>query len=76
MNNVGVLSAGLPEHIPMAEWERILSTNLLSVVRSNAVFLPLLLEQRSGHIVNTASTAGTLRVRLRAPALLGHARPR
>jgi NAD(P)-dependent dehydrogenase (short-subunit alcohol dehydrogenase family) len=58
MNNVGVIAAGLPEHIPMAEWERIVSTNLLSVVRSNAVFLPILLGQRSGHVVNTASTAG------------------
>jgi NAD(P)-dependent dehydrogenase (short-subunit alcohol dehydrogenase family) len=58
MNNVGVIAAGLPEHIPLSEWERTISTNLLSVVRSNATFLPLLLEQRSGHIVNTASTAG------------------
>lgn len=58
MNNVGVIAAGLPEHIPMAEWERIVSTNLLSVVRSNHTFLPLLLEQGSGHVVNTASTAG------------------
>jgi NAD(P)-dependent dehydrogenase (short-subunit alcohol dehydrogenase family) len=58
MNNVGVIAAGLPEHIPMVEWERIISTNLLSVVRSNATFLPLLLAQQSGHVVNTASTAG------------------
>jgi NAD(P)-dependent dehydrogenase (short-subunit alcohol dehydrogenase family) len=58
MNNVGVIAAGLPEHIPMPEWERIISTNLLSVVRSNATFLPVLLEQKHGHIVNTASTAG------------------
>jgi NAD(P)-dependent dehydrogenase (short-subunit alcohol dehydrogenase family) len=58
MNNVGLIAAGLPEHIPLSEWERIISTNLLSVVRSNATFLPLLLEQGSGHIVNTASTAG------------------
>ena len=45
MNNVGVIAAGLPEHIPMDEWERIISTNLLSVVRSNATFLPGLVEQ-------------------------------
>jgi NAD(P)-dependent dehydrogenase (short-subunit alcohol dehydrogenase family) len=57
MNNVGVIAAGLPEHIPMSEWERVLSTNLLSVVRSNATFLPLLIEQGHGHVVNTASTA-------------------
>jgi NAD(P)-dependent dehydrogenase (short-subunit alcohol dehydrogenase family) len=42
----------------LSEWERVLSVNLLSVVRSNQVFLPLLLKQRSGHIVNTASFAG------------------
>jgi NAD(P)-dependent dehydrogenase (short-subunit alcohol dehydrogenase family) len=58
MNNVGVIAAGLPEHIPLSEWERVVSTNLLSIVRSDAVFLPLLIAQRSGHIVNTASTAG------------------
>jgi NAD(P)-dependent dehydrogenase (short-subunit alcohol dehydrogenase family) len=58
MNNVGVIAAGLPEHIPLTEWERVISTNLLSVVRSNAAFLPVFLQQGSGHIVNTASTAG------------------
>lgn len=58
MNNVGVVAAGLPEEIPLHEWERIMSTNLLSIVRSNATFLPLLLEQGSGHVVNTASAAG------------------
>jgi NAD(P)-dependent dehydrogenase (short-subunit alcohol dehydrogenase family) len=58
MNNVGVIAAGLPEYIPVSEWERIVSTNLLSFVRSNATFLPLLVQQGSGHIVNTASSAG------------------
>jgi NAD(P)-dependent dehydrogenase (short-subunit alcohol dehydrogenase family) len=58
MNNVGVLTSGLPEHIPLAEWQRIIDVNLLSVVRSNAVFVPHLLDQGSGHIVNSASFAG------------------
>ena len=58
MNNVGVLTRGLPEHLPVAEWERVINVNLLSVVRSNAAFLPALLAQGSGHIVNTASFAG------------------
>ena len=57
-NNVGVLTNGLPQDIPVAEWQRILDINLMSVVRSNAAFLPLLLEQGSGHLVNTASFAG------------------
>jgi len=58
VNNVGVLTNGLPEDIPVTEWQRILDINLMSVVRSNAAFLPLLLHQRSGHLVNTASFAG------------------
>jgi NAD(P)-dependent dehydrogenase (short-subunit alcohol dehydrogenase family) len=58
VNNVGVLTNGLPQDIPVAEWQRILDINLMSVVRSNAAFVPLLLEQGSGHLVNTASFAG------------------
>jgi NAD(P)-dependent dehydrogenase (short-subunit alcohol dehydrogenase family) len=58
MNNVGVLTRGRPEYLPVAEWQRIITINLLSVVRSNAAFLPLLISQGHGHIVNTASFAG------------------
>ena len=58
MNNVGLLVFGLPTDIPLDEWERTVAVNYLSVVRSVHLFLPLLLEQGSGHIVNTASTAG------------------
>jgi NAD(P)-dependent dehydrogenase (short-subunit alcohol dehydrogenase family) len=57
-NNVGVIASGLPLDIPIDEWRRILETNVLSIVRSNAVFLPLLIERGEGHVVNTASTAG------------------
>ena len=60
MNNVGVLAVGPVEAIPLHAWERTIDINLLGVVRSNLVFLPLLLSQGSGHIVNTASTAGLL----------------
>jgi NAD(P)-dependent dehydrogenase (short-subunit alcohol dehydrogenase family) len=58
MNNVGVLTSGRPDHLPVDEWQRIIEINLMSVVRSNAVFLPLLIGQGHGHIVNTASFAG------------------
>jgi NAD(P)-dependent dehydrogenase (short-subunit alcohol dehydrogenase family) len=58
VNNVGVLTNGLPEDIPVTEWQRIFDINLMSVVRSNAAFLPLLLDQGSGHLVNTGSFAG------------------
>ncbi|MFF0081793.1 SDR family oxidoreductase [Streptomyces canus] len=60
MNNVGILAVGPVEDIPLEAWQRVIDVNLLSVVRSNLVFLPTLLEQDSGHIVNTTSTAGLL----------------
>lgn len=60
MNNAGGLTRGLPEHVPLDEWRRVLDVNLLSVVRSNLAFLPLLIAQGSGHIVNTASFAGLM----------------
>jgi NAD(P)-dependent dehydrogenase (short-subunit alcohol dehydrogenase family) len=58
MNNVGVLVCGHPEDIPLAEWERILNTNLMSVVRGMQLFMPAMIARKSGHIVNTASFAG------------------
>jgi NAD(P)-dependent dehydrogenase (short-subunit alcohol dehydrogenase family) len=60
MNNVGVLAVGPVEAIPLVAWQRIVDVNLLGIVRSNLVFLPALIAQGSGHIVNTASTAGLL----------------
>jgi NAD(P)-dependent dehydrogenase (short-subunit alcohol dehydrogenase family) len=58
MNNVGVLALGAPTAIPIDAWQTILDINVLSVARSNAMFLDELIQQGSGHIINTASTAG------------------
>jgi NAD(P)-dependent dehydrogenase (short-subunit alcohol dehydrogenase family) len=60
VNNVGVLVVGAPEALPVQAWDRAIDLNLLSVARSNAVFLPLMLEQGRGHVVNTASASGLL----------------
>ena len=60
MNNVGVLAMGPPESLPDEAWRRVLEVNLMSVARSNRVFLPLLIEQGRGHVVNTASASGLL----------------
>jgi NAD(P)-dependent dehydrogenase (short-subunit alcohol dehydrogenase family) len=60
MNNVGVMALGPVELIPLDEWQRVIDINLVGIVRSNLVFLPLLLDQRRGHVVNTASLAGLL----------------
>ena len=51
---------GAPESLPVEAWQRVLDLNLLSIARSNRVFLPLLLAQGRGHVVNTASASGLL----------------
>ena len=60
MNNVGVLAMGPPESLPLQAWERVLDLNLLSIARSNLVFLPHLIAQGRGHVVNTSSASGLL----------------
>jgi len=60
MSNVGVLSIGKPESIPVAEWARVVNVNLLSAVRMVHTFLPGLLARGEGHLVITASTAGLM----------------
>jgi NAD(P)-dependent dehydrogenase (short-subunit alcohol dehydrogenase family) len=60
MNNVGVLAMGPPESLPDEAWQRVLEVNVMSIARSNRVFLPLLIEQGRGHVVNTASASGLL----------------
>lgn len=58
MSNVGILALGEPTEIPVEAWQRILDVNLLSVVRAVRQFLPDMIERGTGHLVNTASTAG------------------
>ena len=60
MNNVGVLAMGPPESLPDEAWQRVLDLNVMSIARSNRVFLPVLIEQGRGHVVNTASASGLL----------------
>jgi NAD(P)-dependent dehydrogenase (short-subunit alcohol dehydrogenase family) len=60
MNTVGVIAMGAPETLPVEAWTRTLDINLLSIARSNRVFLPGLIAQGSGHVINTASASGLL----------------
>ena len=65
MNNVGVLAMGPPESLPLEAWQRVLDLNLMSVARSNLVFLPHLIAQGRGHVVNTVVGLGPARLRVR-----------
>lgn len=56
-NNAGVGGSGIVG-APIEVWEWVIGVNLWGVVHGVHTFLPLLLEQNEGHIVNTASLAG------------------
>lgn len=58
VNNAGIATGGRIEVEAMADWERVVSINLLGVARGCHTLTPLFKEQRSGHIVNVASLAG------------------
>ena len=57
-NNAGVGTGGPIWEVPEADWRWILGVNLWGVVHGIATFVPLLIEQGEGHVVNTASIAG------------------
>jgi NAD(P)-dependent dehydrogenase (short-subunit alcohol dehydrogenase family) len=57
-NNAGIGTGGPIWEVPEADWRWILGVNLWGVVHGIATFVPLLIEQGEGHVVNTASIAG------------------
>jgi len=59
-NNAGVASRGDPWFGPVSSWQWVLGVNLWGVVHGVRAFLPILIGQGEGHIVNTASMAGLL----------------
>lgn len=57
-NNAGVAGVGDQWTGPMSVWEWVVNINLYGVVNGIRAFLPIMLDQNEGHIVNTASMAG------------------
>ena len=57
-NNAGVASTADAWFGPISSWQWVLGVNLWGVVHGVRAFLPTLIEQGEGHIVNTASIAG------------------
>lgn len=59
-NNAGVASMADPWTGPLSSWEWVVGVNLWGVIHGVRAFLPILVGQGEGHIVNTASIAGIL----------------
>jgi NAD(P)-dependent dehydrogenase (short-subunit alcohol dehydrogenase family) len=59
-NNAGVYVTGSVRTLTPDDWRWVMSVNLDGVFHGSRVFMPLLLAQGSGHIMNTASLGGLL----------------
>lgn len=58
-NNAGVGGHGFSSWAgPREEWEWVLGVNLWGVIDGIRAFVPALVEQNEGHVLNTASVAG------------------
>lgn len=58
VNNAGVAAAGAVGDLPIEDWEWIVRINLFGVIHGCHVFAPRMKAQRSGFILNVASSAG------------------
>jgi NAD(P)-dependent dehydrogenase (short-subunit alcohol dehydrogenase family) len=58
VNNAGVGVAGGVQELVLAHWDRVIDVNLRGVVHGVHAAYPVMVAQRSGHIVNTASLVG------------------
>ena len=57
-NNAGISIYGEAQEIPLESWDRIIDINIRGVVHGIHAAYPIMLKQRTGHIINTASLAG------------------
>ncbi len=57
-NNAGVGSGGLSWEVPLEDWQWVIGVDLWGVIHGIKAFVPLLVEQGVGHVVNTSSMAG------------------
>jgi NAD(P)-dependent dehydrogenase (short-subunit alcohol dehydrogenase family) len=67
-NNAGVSGHGFASwEGPLSDWEWVLGVNLWGVIHGVRAFLPTLLEQDEGNVVNTASLAALGTIPFMAP---------
>lgn len=59
-NCAGTLVSGRSWELDEAKWAQVLDINLWSAIRTARAFVPRLIAQGSGHIINIASLAGLL----------------
>ena len=59
VNNAGIGGQGRPLHeMPPEDWDRLMSTNLRAPYLLIRALVPMMIEEKSGHIINISSLAG------------------
>jgi NAD(P)-dependent dehydrogenase (short-subunit alcohol dehydrogenase family) len=59
-NNAGISIGGETQELTLDHWNSIIDVNIRGVVHGVHAAYPVMVEQRSGHIVNTASMGGLM----------------
>ena len=59
-NNAGVWVGAMMHDADMKDWQYLINVNLYGVIHGVKAFLPVLVAQGEGHIVNTASMGGLI----------------
>ena len=58
VNNAGLMPLSPLAAVKVAEWEKMVDVNIKGVLYGVAAVLPIMQEQKSGHIINVSSVAG------------------
>jgi NAD(P)-dependent dehydrogenase (short-subunit alcohol dehydrogenase family) len=58
VNNAGIMDSAKLQDITLEQWRRIVEINFWGVVYGCHAFVPILIRQKSGYVLNMASSAG------------------
>ncbi|MBN9222230.1 MAG: SDR family oxidoreductase [Mesorhizobium sp.] len=58
VNNAGIMPLSFMAELRVDDWNRMIDVNLRGVLNGIAAVLPVMSEQKSGHIINVASVSG------------------
>lgn len=58
VNNAGLMPLSFIKNFHVDEWDRMVDVNIKGVFYAVAAVLPIMLKQKSGHIINISSVAG------------------
>jgi NAD(P)-dependent dehydrogenase (short-subunit alcohol dehydrogenase family) len=59
-NNAGIWMMGNADAFSLDDWNRLINVNLLGTIHGTKAAYDIMMKQKSGHIINTASVAGLI----------------